>query len=175
MSPLHYNTCNLFYPKQLTYIQYCGQSPQEQFGVKCLTQGHSWLQWDLNLLHPDSKSSTLPTEPQPPFNTSKLHTQKNICKHHHNVHQFCCREQSKVSNLHTVVQRLIWNLCIVNTNLLNTSTKCWLLHKSSCSCPHWNTINVLMHNWRWRGLNNSIILKWKWFVAEPVRWAGMWW
>ena len=30
-----------FYPKRLTYIQYCGQSPQEQFGVKCLAQGHN--------------------------------------------------------------------------------------------------------------------------------------
>ena len=30
-----------FYPKQFTYIQYCGQSPQEQFGVKCLAQGHN--------------------------------------------------------------------------------------------------------------------------------------
>ena len=30
-----------FYPKRLTYIQYCGQSPQEQFGVKCLAEGHN--------------------------------------------------------------------------------------------------------------------------------------
>ena len=30
-----------FYPKRLTYIQYCMQSPQEQFGVKCLAQGHN--------------------------------------------------------------------------------------------------------------------------------------
>ena len=30
-----------FYPKRLTYIGYCGQSPQEQFGVKCLAQGHN--------------------------------------------------------------------------------------------------------------------------------------
>jgi len=56
-----------FYPKRLTYTQYCGQSPQEQFGVKCLAQGHMlWLQWDSNSLSPDSKSSTLPTEPQRP-------------------------------------------------------------------------------------------------------------
>ena len=40
----HYITCHFvrrFYPKRLTYIQYCGQSPQEQFGVKCLAQGHN--------------------------------------------------------------------------------------------------------------------------------------
>ena len=30
-----------FYPKRLTHIQYCGQSPQEHFGVKCLAQGHN--------------------------------------------------------------------------------------------------------------------------------------
>ena len=30
-----------FYPKRLTYIQYFGQSPQEQFEVKCLAQGHN--------------------------------------------------------------------------------------------------------------------------------------
>ena len=41
-----------FYPKRLTYIQYCGQSPQEQFGVKCFAQGHNdMLQWDSNLVY----------------------------------------------------------------------------------------------------------------------------
>ena len=39
---LHYMSfVRRFYPKRLTYIQYCGQSPQEQFGVKCLAQGHN--------------------------------------------------------------------------------------------------------------------------------------
>ena len=36
---IHYmSLVRCFYPKRLTY---CGQSPQEQFGVKCLAQGHN--------------------------------------------------------------------------------------------------------------------------------------
>ena len=65
---LHYSTCNFvrrFYP----YIQYCGQAPQEQFGVKCLAQGHNDMLTAVGLkLSPGSKSSTLSTEPQPPYN-----------------------------------------------------------------------------------------------------------
>ena len=39
---IHYMSfVRCFYPKRLTYIQYCGQSPQEQFEVKCLAQGHN--------------------------------------------------------------------------------------------------------------------------------------
>ena len=42
MLMLHYMLLvRRFYPKWLTYIQYCGQSPQEQFGVKCVAQGHN--------------------------------------------------------------------------------------------------------------------------------------
>ena len=38
---LHYmSLVRRFYPKRL-HTQYCGQSPQEQFGVKCLAQGHN--------------------------------------------------------------------------------------------------------------------------------------
>ena len=67
---LHYMSfVRCFYPKRLTFIQYCGQSPQEQFGVKCIARDTTtcWLQWDSNLLPPDLKSSTLSTELQPPF------------------------------------------------------------------------------------------------------------
>ena len=53
---LHYITCYLLD----LHTQYCGQSPQEQFGVKCLAQGHNdMLQWDSNFLSSDSEISAL--------------------------------------------------------------------------------------------------------------------
>ena len=45
---------------QNLHTQYCGQSPQEQFGVKCLRDTTTcWLQWDSNLLSSDSMISAL--------------------------------------------------------------------------------------------------------------------
>ena len=40
---LHYITCYLLdaFIQSDLHTQYCGQSPQEQFGVKCLAQGHN--------------------------------------------------------------------------------------------------------------------------------------
>ena len=42
---LHYFhiTCHLLdaFIQSDLHTQYCGQSPQEQFGVKCLAQGHN--------------------------------------------------------------------------------------------------------------------------------------
>ena len=42
-STLHYITCYLLdsFIQSDLHTQYCGQSPQEQFGVKCLAQGHN--------------------------------------------------------------------------------------------------------------------------------------
>ena len=40
---LHYITCYLLdtFNQSDLHTQYCGQSPQEQFGMKCLAQGHN--------------------------------------------------------------------------------------------------------------------------------------
>ena len=39
----YYITCHLLdaFIQSDLHTQYCGQSPQEQFGVKCLAQGHN--------------------------------------------------------------------------------------------------------------------------------------
>ena len=53
---LHYMTCHLLdaFIQSDLHTQYCGQSPQEQFGVKCLRVTTTcWLQWGLNLWPPD--------------------------------------------------------------------------------------------------------------------------
>ena len=40
--------------------QYCGQSPQEHFGVKCLGDTTTcWRQWGLNLCSPDPNTNAL--------------------------------------------------------------------------------------------------------------------
>ena len=53
---------------QSLHTQYCGQSPQEHFGVKCLRDTTTcWLQWGLNLCSPDLRTNTLSTAPQLPY------------------------------------------------------------------------------------------------------------
>ena len=46
------------------HTQYCGQSPQEHFGVKCLRDTTTcWLQWGLNLCSLDPNTKALSTAP----------------------------------------------------------------------------------------------------------------
>ena len=62
----HYMTCHLLdaFIQSDLHTQYCGQFPQEQFGVKCLRDTPTcWLQWGLNLCSPDPNTNALPTAP----------------------------------------------------------------------------------------------------------------
>ena len=66
---LHYCTCYLLDASIHSdlHTQYCGQSPQEQFGVKCLRDTTTcWLQWGLNLWPPDPNTYGQPTTPHAP-------------------------------------------------------------------------------------------------------------
>ena len=46
------------------HTQYCGQSPQEQFGVKCLAQGHNDMLTAVGFeLNPDPNTKAQPTAP----------------------------------------------------------------------------------------------------------------
>ena len=81
---LHYITCHLLdaFIQSDLHTRYCGQSPQEQFGVKCLRDTTTcWLQWILNLwrhcpaqvlFHINLQPSGPQTLPSPPFTFSIL-------------------------------------------------------------------------------------------------------
>ena len=59
--PLHYITWHLLDTviQSDLHTQYCGQSPQEQFGLKCLRDTTTcWLQWGLNLWPPLIRTPT---------------------------------------------------------------------------------------------------------------------
>ena len=63
---IHYITCYLLdaFIQSDLHTQYCGQSPQEQFGVKCLRNTTTcWLQWGLNLWPPDPNTCAQSTAP----------------------------------------------------------------------------------------------------------------
>ena len=74
---LRYITCYLLdaFVQRDLHTQYCGQSPQDQFGVKCLAQGHTNILTGVGVepVTPWSEHQrTNPLRHTPPFNNFSL-------------------------------------------------------------------------------------------------------
>ena len=156
---LHYMSfVRHFYPKR--HIQYCGQSPQEHFGVTCLRDTTTcWLQWDSNLLPPDSKSSTLPTEPQHPS---------------HLTWAFLWKLQMTLLRIKSALQANLYLLLLMFFREMNVMFSCLKMYKGKPTTVFWIELVLLPSEEQWTHLSSIDLLSlytWCWSALFVCRHA----
>ena len=122
-----------------SHTQYCGQSPQEHFGVKCLRDTTTcWLQWGLNLCSPDPNTNALthcatrPTyltkEKPHPKDQSRAFLKLQIGNRFEYMTFFC-----RINCFHLFLPLIYWTLFL----------------PSSHSCTSWRTLSNFMMSCSW--------------------------